>query len=92
MKTKAGWKLRIARIKADIAREVKQDYLAGSTIPEIMVKYGLTKKTVYKWIVPTKEEQDNHLNQVMAQNKMGPPLKNKRKRSIKIKEVANTNY
>lgn len=93
MQNKAGWKLKIAKIKGDIAREVKQDYLAGFTIPEIMQMYGLTKKTVYKWIVVSEDDKKNHYSQVMAQNKMGrPKVKGNKKRAVKISKVANTNY
>ena len=90
---KTNWKLRVAKIKADSAQEAKQLYLAGSTIPEIMKQFGITKKTFYDWVNITDEEQKTHMTQIMDQNKMGRPItRGRKKKSIQVKDVAKANY
>ena len=92
MQNKTGWKIKIAKIKSDTAREMKQDYLSGFTLPELMQMYGVTKKTISIWMTATRDEMKEHLSQVMAQNKFGRPKIKGKKRLIKIKNVAETQY
>lgn len=70
---------------------IKQDYLEGKTLPEIIRKFGITKRVFYLWIPLSESEKDIHMAKVKELKKMGPP-RGKRKRKTKIKNVQTTEY
>lgn len=76
-----NWRKAIKQVKFLVAKSIKEDYLDGWSIPDIMEKYGITKTVFYAMTPITLEEKLHHSQNMWTKRppKLGRPKGSKNK-------------